>query len=80
MTTERGQDYIISVSIDVKDLEKLAKLLNAQPAFKAGVQMGAAEVHDYIADYPPLTYGNLPGPYPKRWVTADQEQPHNSSV
>lgn len=57
----------VSVTLDTKDLEKLARKMNVLPAFKDGIAAGAVYVKGVIAEYPPATDANVPGPYPKRW-------------
>jgi hypothetical protein len=57
----------ISVKIDTGDLEKVARKLNVLPAFKDGIKAGAIYVKGVIAEYPPMSSGNMPGAYPKKW-------------
>jgi hypothetical protein len=60
-------DNFFSVTMDLKQIEDLARALDLLPAFVAGVQAGALHVKGVIAQYPPGTEANTPGPYPKRW-------------
>lgn len=57
----------IVASIDVKDLEKLARKLHLVPAFQDGIEASAVYIKDVISKYPPHTDANLPGTYPKKW-------------
>ena len=57
----------INASINTQDLAKLAKLLNAVPAYKDGIKLAAAEVKSWINIYPDASEANQAGPYPKRW-------------
>lgn len=60
-------DDFISVTIDIGDVERIARKLNLTDAFSAGVQAGALHVKSVINVYPPSTDANVAGPYPKRW-------------
>jgi hypothetical protein len=56
-----------SISINLQDIERIARKLDLLPAFVAGVQAGGVHVKSVIDVYPPSTDANSPGPYPKRW-------------
>jgi hypothetical protein len=60
-------DEIISVSINLADIERVARKMNLLPAFIAGIQAGALEVEGVISKYPPSTNANVAGVYPKHW-------------
>lgn len=60
-------DQIISASINLADIERVARKMNLLPAFIAGIQAGALHVKSVINIYPPSTSANIAGPYPKHW-------------
>ena len=56
-----------SVSINLQDIERIARKLDLLPAFSAGVQAGGVHIKSILDVYPASTEANTPGPYPKRW-------------
>lgn len=57
----------VTASINIKDLEALARRLDVVPALIDGVEAAGIYVKGVIAEYPPSSEANLPGPYPKTW-------------
>jgi hypothetical protein len=60
-------DSTFSVSINLADIERVARKLDLLPAFSAGIGAAALHVKSVIAVSPPATDANRPGPYPKHW-------------
>ena len=56
-----------SITINLQDIERIARKLDLLPAFVAGVQAGGVHIKSVMDVYPPSTDANVPGPYPKRW-------------
>lgn len=56
-----------SVSINLQDIERIARKLDLLPAFSAGIMAGGVHIKSIIDVYPPSTEANVPGIYPKRW-------------
>ena len=60
----------LSLTINDKEMRDLAEAFNTLdmgPVIERVVPLAAKMVQTRMATRPPLTEGNRPGPYPKRW-------------
>jgi hypothetical protein len=60
-------EFEITATVDISDLQRLAKKLNVVPALKDGVEAAGMYTKGEMSEYPPMSEANMPGPYPKMW-------------
>jgi hypothetical protein len=60
-------DIEITATVDIGDLQRLAKKLNVLPALKDGVEAAGIYTEGEMSEYPAMSAANLAGPYPKTW-------------
>lgn len=60
-------DIEITATVDIGDLQRLAKKMNVVPALKDGVEAAGVYTEGEMSAYAPMSEANLVGPYPKTW-------------
>ncbi|MCZ2459158.1 MAG: hypothetical protein LC128_05990 [Chitinophagales bacterium] len=57
----------VGISIDTRELAKIAESLDIMPAFKSGMYAAGIYLKGVISEYPSSSSANQPKPYPGRW-------------
>lgn len=57
----------VGISIDTRELAKIAESLDIMPAFKSGMYAAGIYLKGVISEYPASSVANQSKPYPGRW-------------